>query len=75
MGHSTNIFAGVILILSRPFKSGNYIQVASFKGQVVGIDYRYVHILQEDGSVVLVPAYTVLSSPIIVSSTGDNSSQ
>lgn len=53
-------------MVSRPFHTGDYIQVASFEGLVTGIDSRYVHLRKTDGSVVLVPAYTVLASPIVI---------
>jgi hypothetical protein len=64
--HSSNSLAGVLLVLSRPFHTGDYIQVASFEGLVTGIDNRYVRLRKSDGSTVLVPAYTVLASPIVI---------
>jgi hypothetical protein len=63
---STNTFAGILLVLTRPFKTGWHIKVHDFHGKVIGIDYRYVHLLQRDRTEVLLPAYTVFSSPIVV---------
>ena len=53
-------------MVSRPFHTGDYIQVASFEGLVMGIDSRYVRLRKSDDSIVLVPAYTVLASPIVI---------
>lgn len=62
-------------MLSRPFHTGDYIQVASFEGLVAGIDSRYVRLRKSDGSVVLVPAYTVLASPIVIRANAPSTAQ
>lgn len=44
----TNSFAGLYILLSRPFQRGDFISVDGYKGKVISIDLRYVKLLSED---------------------------
>jgi len=62
----SNILAGALLVLQRPFRVGWTIKVNAFRGKVLAIDTRYVRLLSDEGQIILIPSYTVFSSPIIV---------
>jgi small conductance mechanosensitive channel len=62
----SNILAGVLVLLYRPFKIGDSIKISGFEGEVETIDLRYTHILQEGGAEVLIPNAKMLNDPIVV---------
>jgi small-conductance mechanosensitive channel len=61
----SNAVAGVMILLHRPFVTGDNIAVAGFEGKVAGTDLRYTT-LEADGKRHLVPNATVLNSPVTV---------
>lgn len=63
---ATNMLSGVLLIFQRPIKTGWKIKVGNFQGTVLSIDSRYVRLLADDESMILVPAYQVYTQPITV---------
>jgi len=62
----TNILSGALLVIQRPFRVGWTIKVSSFRGKVLAIDTRYVRLETDEGYHVLIPSYTVFSSPVII---------
>ncbi|MEJ2130781.1 MAG: mechanosensitive ion channel [Gammaproteobacteria bacterium] len=50
----SNVLAGVLILLYRPFEIGSRIRVGSSEGRVTEIDLRYTH-LESDEHVFLVP--------------------
>ena len=77
---ATNLLAGVLLVVAKPFRSGQYLRVmvgggeTKLEGQVMQFSARHVHLrtkaagigINEEG-VLLVPSSLVYTNPIIVS--------
>ena len=61
----SNAVSGVMILVHRPFVTGDSIAVAGFEGKVAGTDLRYT-ILEAEGKRHLVPNSTVLNSPVTV---------
>lgn len=61
----SNILAGVLLLLFRPFGIGDHIQVTGLEGKVVNIDMRYA-MLSHEGKTILIPNSNLFTNPIIV---------
>jgi len=61
----SNVIAGVLVLLYRPFHRGDTIAVAGSKGAVRRIDLRYTTIENEEGRV-LIPNATLFSNPVTV---------
>ncbi len=64
----SNAVAGVMILLHRPFATGDTIAVAGFEGRVAGTDLRYTT-LEAGDKRYLVPNATVLNSPVTVTLT------
>ncbi len=56
-----NFFAGIYLLLERPFRSGDRIVVQDVAGEVQGIDIRTTLIKNRDNELVLVPNATIFT--------------
>ena len=68
----TNTFAGLLIILTSPFKRGWIISIGGFKGKVLSIDTRYVKLQNpRDKTEILVPLSLVYSSAIIIEQKGE----
>jgi len=50
-----NFFAGVFLLMERPFRVGDFIRVRDVEGEVQGIDVRTTLVRVNDGSLVMIP--------------------
>lgn len=50
-----NFFAGVFLLMERPFRVGDFIRVRDVEGEVQGIDVRTTLVRINDGSLVMIP--------------------
>ncbi len=61
----SNLLAGTLIILYRPFKPGDLITVAGNTGTVSSINFRY-SILESDGKTILVPNSTMFSNTVTV---------
>jgi small-conductance mechanosensitive channel len=70
-----NIFGGVIILLDRPFKSGDKIEVGSFYGEVVEIGLRSTRIVTPDDSLVSIPNSEIMNSPVSNANTGEATCQ
>lgn len=62
----SNLLAGVLLLLFRPFSRGDRISVSGLDGAVTGIDLRYTT-LDGDGKTILIPNGNLFTNPIIIS--------
>ncbi|HEV2127800.1 MAG TPA: mechanosensitive ion channel family protein, partial [Thermomicrobiales bacterium] len=56
-----NFFAGIYLLLERPFRAGDRIVVRDVSGEVQGIDIRTTLIKNRDNELVLVPNATIFT--------------
>jgi small conductance mechanosensitive channel len=63
-----NLFAGVLIIVTRPFRRGDYIATAGFEGIVEDIQNRATLIRQADNRLVLLPNSVLYVSPVVVDS-------
>ena len=61
----SNLLAGTLIILYRPFKPGDTITVAGNTGTVSSVNFRY-SILEADGKIILVPNSTMFSNTVTV---------
>lgn len=61
-----NLFAGVLIIVTRPFRHGDYIVAAGFEGTVEQIQNRATLIRQADNRLVLLPNSVLYVSPVVV---------
>ena len=61
----SNLLAGILILLYRPFRINNVIKVGSFEGEVIGIDLRYT-ILSSGQEKILIPNSKLFTDPIIV---------
>jgi small conductance mechanosensitive channel len=61
----SNLLAGILLLLFRPFGVGNRISVTGLDGEVVNIDLRYT-VLKQPDKTVLIPNSYLFTNPILV---------
>lgn len=67
----TSFFAGIFILLIRPFQRGSVVCMQGYRGQVVSVDLRYVKLLdQTNGNIVLIPLSMVYGSPIVIEPVG-----
>lgn len=64
----SNLLAGVLLLVYRPFDINHHIQVAGFEGTVINIDLRYTT-LENPTARVLIPNSKLFTDPITVRKT------
>ena len=62
----SNMVAGVLLLLYRPFGRGDHISVTGLDGVVAHIDLRYT-VLQAEDKTVLLPNSSLFTNPIVIS--------
>jgi small conductance mechanosensitive channel len=60
-----NFFAGIILLVRKPFRAGDQILTNELEGTVEDIDLRVTRLLSYDGEQVLVPNISVFQSPMV----------
>jgi small conductance mechanosensitive channel len=63
-GSLSNFAAGVLIVAFRPFKSGDYVDVAGVSGSVDSIQIFSTALKTPDNKMVVVPNGAILSSPI-----------
>jgi hypothetical protein len=65
----SSIFAGMYILIMRPFSRGDIIEVQAaknLKGKVISVDVQYVRLQSlTDGSEILIPISTVYKSPLV----------
>ncbi|HLK48318.1 MAG TPA: mechanosensitive ion channel domain-containing protein [Bryobacteraceae bacterium] len=65
----SNLLAGILLLLFRPFGINDQISVSGLEGRVVNIDLRYT-VLQQPDKTVLIPNSNLFTNPILVNMKG-----
>ena len=66
-GSISNLLSGVLILIYRPFRVGQWINVKSFEGNVTAIDLRYTTLEKEDEKI-LVPNSLLFTNPINIRS-------
>jgi len=61
----SNLLAGILILLFRPFGIDDEISVSGMEGRVVSIDLRYT-VLQQTDKLVLIPNSNLFTNPILV---------
>ena len=61
----SNLLSGVLILIYRPFRVGQWISVKSFEGFVMAIDLRYTSLEQGDEGI-LVPNSLLFTNPISI---------
>jgi small conductance mechanosensitive channel len=61
----SNLLAGVLILLYRPFHHGDQISVSGLEGKVMTIDLRYTTLAAE-GKEILIPNSNLFTNPIVV---------
>lgn len=59
----SNLLAGILILIYRPFHIGDYISVSGFEGLVIEIDLRYT-MLQADDKKILIPNSVLFTNAI-----------
>jgi small-conductance mechanosensitive channel len=65
-----NVFGGLVILLDRPFKVGDLIDIGDHHGEVVSIGLRATLLLTRDDTVVAVPNAEVVSQPVMNANSG-----
>jgi len=60
-----NFFAGVWVLIERPFRIGDSIEVTGYVGTVEGIAFRTTQLRTDDGREVIVPNGTFMTSAVV----------
>ena len=60
-----NFFAGVWVLVERPFRIGDAIEVTGYVGTVDEISFRTTQLRTDDGREVIVPNGTFMTSPVV----------
>lgn len=60
-----NFIAGIILLVRRPFRSGDQIRSGDYEGTVQDIDLRVTRLVDYDGVVVQIPNVDVYTNPVV----------
>ena len=61
----TNVIGGFTLLYTRPFKSGDYVEVAGKGGTVLEISMTYTKLATPDNKIISIPNSSVVSGDII----------
>ncbi|HET7506551.1 MAG TPA: mechanosensitive ion channel domain-containing protein [Kofleriaceae bacterium] len=60
-----NFISGLLLLIERPVRKGDYIDVAGVLGTVEDIGLRATHVVSRDGLTVIVPNASLISNTVI----------
>jgi len=66
-----NIFGGIVVLIDRPFVSGDKIEVEKYYGEVVEIGLRSTRIVTPDDSVVSIPNAVMMSNSVSNANSGE----
>ena len=64
-GGLSNVAGGVLILVNRPFKVGDFIKVGEFEGVVQEISLFYTTVRSYDGKKIVIPNGTVTSSVVV----------
>ncbi|MBP1703106.1 MAG: mechanosensitive ion channel protein MscS [Chloroflexi bacterium] len=62
---SKNFIAGILLLIQKPFRVGDTIEVSGYTGKVLSIDIRATEMQTLDGRIVIIPSGEVFVNPIV----------
>ena len=62
----SNMLSGVLILVYRPFKNGDWISVAGCEGKVAEINLRYT-VIKKENDTYLIPNSTLFSNTVRVS--------
>lgn len=68
----SNLIAGVLILLYRPFAYGDKITVAGNSGRVVAINFRYTVLDPQGPTVIMVPNSSMFSNSVTVEQAPDS---
>lgn len=60
-----NFFAGIYILVERPFRIGDTVQIERHTGVVQEISFRTTQLRTDDGREVVVPNATLMTSPVV----------
>ena len=60
----SNFAGGVVILVTKPFRQGNLIEVQGYTGRVQHIDLMYSTLITPDNTVISVPNGTIVNNPI-----------
>jgi small-conductance mechanosensitive channel len=66
-----NIFGGIVILLDKPFRVGDKIQMESHYGEVIGIGLRTVRVVTPDDSVISIPNSEIVSKSVSNANSGE----
>lgn len=66
------LLAGIVLLIERPYRVGDWVQIGDTFGEVARIDLRTVSIRTPDDNQVLIPHATIWTTPISNATSGQN---
>ena len=61
----TNVIGGITLLYTKPFKSGDYVQIAAESGTVKEIGMSYTKLQTSDNKIIYIPNSAVVSADIV----------
>lgn len=61
----TNVIGGITLLYTKPFKSGDFVEIAAESGTVKEIGMSYTTLLTPDNKVIYIPNSAVVSADIV----------
>ena len=70
-----NLVAGIIILLERPFKVGDWVVLSGVEGTIKQINIRSTELLSFDKTSVIIPNATLISSTVTNKTHGDNMSR
>lgn len=70
-----NLVAGIIILLERPFKVGDWVVLSGVEGTIKQINIRSTELLSFDKTSVIIPNATLISSTVVNKTHGDNVSR
>lgn len=70
-GSLSNFTGGIIILVTRPFNIGDFIETPNYSGTVQRIELMYTHLSTPDNKSVMIPNGSISNSPIVNWSTND----
>lgn len=61
----SNMACGMLIIINKPFKMGDYLEISGYKGTITRIELMFTILVTVDGNVITIPNSKVLSSVIM----------
>ena len=64
-GNMANVAGGMQILITKPFKVGDYVRIAPHKGIVTAIEIMFVTIRTDNGKEVIIPNATIIEDMVI----------